>query len=551
MWRSWRAALVVSALAVASPVEAQRTDARSVTDELKWRVERLGSVGSSRVGDEMVQSHALILAAYEQHGFQPLWTEAAAVQSLLRSIAEVREDGLDPEAYHLSALTSLAQEGVGPSQAAAVAELDLLRTSALVRVMHDLRFGKVEPQGPAGAQDSPWSLDSGSAVDSLTEVIWSGRIREAVASQRPQHFVYDGLMKALADLRRIRLVGGWGPVPDGPALQPDSVDVRVPALRRRLALSGDLGGPIEDRSLRLDSALVTAVRSFQHRHGLNEDGVVGKSTLDALNVPVDRRIDQVRVNLERARWVLRELPDTFVAVNVAGAKVYLVRGDSVAFEARAIVGTPFTQTPVFSAPMLYVDLNPTWTVPSGIVGEVLDLVRRDPGYLEGQGIRVVNSLGRAVDPSGIDFAHFTAESFPYVFRQAPGPANALGQIKLVFPNEHHVYLHDTPTRGLFAREERLFSHGCIRLEDPLGLAELVLGDAERWNRETLRAAIVTGTTRTLALPTPVPVYVLYWTAMVGLDGELHFYRDVYDRDTGLLAGLDARTAAGTAGSLER
>jgi murein L,D-transpeptidase YcbB/YkuD len=186
-------------------------------------------------------------------------------------------------------------------------------------------------------------------------------------------------------------------------------------------------------------------------------------------------------------------------------------------------------------------------VPSGIVGEVLDRVKREPGYLGDQGMRVLDRSGRVVDPSEIDFSRYTSASFPYVFRQDPGPANALGRIKLMFPNEHSVYLHDTPARALFEREERLFSHGCIRVQDPLGLAELVLGDPDRWNRETLQAAIDAGGTQTLPLARPLPVFVLYWTAAVDLHGELHFYRDVYDRDAAILGVLDSGRAAGTSG----
>jgi len=289
---------------------------------------------------------------------------------------------------------------------------------------------------------------------------------------------------------------------------------------------------------RFDAALEAAVQSFQHRHGLNEDGLVGPATLAELNVPVERRIDQVRINLERARWVTHDLPDTFVAVNVAGAKAYLWRDSDVVFESRVIVGREYTRTPIFAETMRYIDLNPTWTVPPGIVGEVLARLRREPDYLSEQGIRVVDRSGRAVDPSGIDFSRYTAGSFPYMFRQDPGPLNALGQIKFMFPNAYNVYLHDTPARGLFAQEQRLFSHGCIRLQDPLRLAELLLEDTGRWSREALERAIATGRTQTIPLARPLPVLILYWTASADLHGELHFYRDVYQRDAAVLAALD-------------
>jgi L,D-transpeptidase YcbB len=312
----------------------------------------------------------------------------------------------------------------------------------------------------------------------------------------------------------------------------------VPQLRRRLALSGDLTAVNgDDGSLAFDSMLHRAVVRFQHRHGLNEDGVVGTRTLTELNVPVETRIDQIRVNLERGRWLLHDLADTFVAVNIAGAMVYLVRDGDVVHEARAIVGRTYTATPVFTATMQYVDVNPTWTVPPGIVGEVLSAIRRDPGYLRAQNITVLDRSGRVVPASSIDFGRYSARTFPHVFRQEPGPRNPLGVIKFMFPNRHNVYLHDTPSRALFEQEDRLFSHGCIRISDPLRLAELLLAGTT-WDRPALEAAVSARGTRTIRLPRPVPVLIQYWTASTDLHRELHFYRDVYGRDAAVLHGLD-------------
>jgi murein L,D-transpeptidase YcbB/YkuD len=370
-------------------------------------------------------------------------------------------------------------------------------------------------------------------------VIRGGQIHDALGALRPQHFVYKGLAQALADLRKVEQAGGWPRIPEGPAMRRDSADARAPLLRRRLRVSGDLTAEVGADSVVFDALLQEAVRKFQHRHGLNDDGVVGRATLAEMNVPVETRIEQLRINLERARWVTHGLPDTFVAVNVAGARVYFVRAGQVVFESRAIVGKSYTRTPVFSAPMRYIDLNPTWTVPPGIVGEVLARVKKEPGYLQKEGMRVLDG-GRPVDPTGIDFSSYSARTFPYVFRQEAGPANPLGHIKFVFPNEHNVYLHDTPSRSLFEREERLFSHGCIRVENPLRLAELVLGDPVLWSRARIEATIATGETRTIRLERPLPVLILYWTASTDLDGELHFYRDVYERDAELLAALNRR-----------
>jgi murein L,D-transpeptidase YcbB/YkuD len=286
-----------------------------------------------------------------------------------------------------------------------------------------------------------------------------------------------------------------------------------------------------------DAKLEAAVRSFQHRHGLNEDGVVGSGTLAELNVPVGARIDQVRINLERARWITPGLPDTVVVVNIAGAKVYLLQGGSVVLERRVVVGTRYTRTPIFRARMTHVELSPTWTVPPSIVDEVLPLAARDPEYMAKQGMRLVDSKGDTIPSQGIDYARFKPSDFPWTFRQDPGPLNPLGGIKFVFPNAHNVYLHDTPSRQLFDRQERLFSHGCIRVQDPLALAELLLADPVVWGRAQLEAAIAEGKTQVVRLPRPVDVVIQYWTASVDELGVLHFYRDVYGRDAALLDAL--------------
>jgi murein L,D-transpeptidase YcbB/YkuD len=534
-------------LVTAAPVAAQRDASEAVTVEFKWRVERLRAEGRLEVLGEALATDALTLAVYEQRGFAPLWTDPVATEALIRALVAAAQDGLDPEEYHRAALTRGSAQ---PFDASRRAELDLLATDAFARLAHDLRYGKVRPEGPGGGANA-WPFGGADAVDRMVEIVSSARVAAALSDLRPRHFVYDGLVRALKELRGIQEIGGWDSIPAGPTIGLDSTDVRVPALRRRLLVEGDLRPEASASGYRYDTGLEDAVKSFQHRHGLNEDGRVGDVTLAALNVPVQQRIDQVRVNLERARWIVHVLPDTLVAVNVAGAKVYVLYGDTVVFESRAIVGKDYAKTPVFTAPMRYVDLNPTWTVPPGIVGEVLADVRRDPGYLERHAMQVLDASGHSVDPADVDFRQYTDSTFPYVFRQDPGPTNPLGRIKLMFPNEHNVYLHDTPTPELFRREERLLSHGCIRVEDPLGLAELVLGDPARWNRATLREAIDSGAQRTIRLPAPIPVFVLYWTAAVDVQGTIHFSDDVYHRDGDILSALNAKRYGGTGVEAER
>jgi murein L,D-transpeptidase YcbB/YkuD len=237
------------------------------------------------------------------------------------------------------------------------------------------------------------------------------------------------------------------------------------------------------------------------------------------------------------RWLSGEVPDTYVVVNVAGFRVGFVRDRRLVWNSRVVVGRAARQTPIFRGRMTYVEINPTWTVPPTILREdILPKLHKDPGYLERENIAVIDREGRRVDPRAVDWKAYS-RGVPYTLRQEPGPANALGRIKLMFPNPHSVYLHDTPARELFDRPERTFSSGCIRVEDPLGLAELVLDDPA-WTRETLEAEIATGKTRRVTLRQPVPVLLVYLTAMVDPDGSTRFFRDVYERDPALLAALN-------------
>jgi L,D-transpeptidase YcbB len=524
-------ALVAVALAGwALPAAAQQ----QVVTEIRQRIEALRSGASIRVSGETVRRSDILVDLYQRRGYTPLWTDAGAADELARALQGASLDGLDPADYHLRAIETLTPAG---SRADRVAELDILRSDALVRLTHDLRFGKLDPNTPAAGRDL--TRTASSAVE-LSRMIGSGSLYREISTLRPDHYIYRGLVEALAGLRRIESTGGWERVPDGPSLSLGSVDPRVVALRRRLTTdvgAGTTPPSTASASDTFDVSLELAVRDFQHRHALNEDAVVGPATLAELNVGVAERIDQVRVNLERARWITRDLPATFVAVNIAGARVYYVRGGAVVYESRAIVGQTSTRTPVFQAAMRYIDLNPTWTVPPGIVGEILADVRRYPDYLSRIGMDVVDRQGRTVAISAARIADYSPATFPYYFRQAPGPLNPLGQIKFVFPNVHNVYLHDTPSRSLFDREQRTFSHGCIRLQNPLDLAVLILDDPERWSRADLEEAIADGRTRTISLPTPVPVLILYWTASTDLHGELHFYRDTYARDVDVLRGL--------------
>ncbi len=356
---------------------------------------------------------------------------------------------------------------------------------------------------------------------------------------RPQHPAYGRLKSALARYRAIEADGGWETVGAGPVLKPGSDDPRVPALHARLARTGDVATPAAAGNT-YDPELEAGVKRFQARHGLEADGIVGPATLRALNVPVADRIDQIRVNLERARWVLHQVGGRQVVVDIAGFEVYVLEEGDVTWRSRAQVGRSYRQTPVFRDDIRYLVVNPDWTVPRGILRrDILPRIQKDPGYLADQNMRVLTPGGDEVDPATVDWARYTGANFPYIIRQDPGPNNALGRIKIMFPNRHAVYLHDTPARGLYDRTERTFSSGCIRVEDAFELGAILLDDPGQWTPDRLEAAATGNQPRTINLPRPWPVLLLYWTVAVAEDGAVTFRPDVYERDPPVLDRLRA------------
>jgi L,D-transpeptidase YcbB len=304
-----------------------------------------------------------------------------------------------------------------------------------------------------------------------------------------------------------------------------------------LTVTGDRPGP-ESTSDLYDDDLVRAVQSFQSRHGLIEDGVIGPATHAALDVPVEARVRQMEINLERRRWMADDLGVFYVFVNIADAHLKVVEEladrEKTVFVSRLVVGKPFTRTPVFSDAMSYLVFNPYWGVPASIANkEFLPKLKADPGALTAQGIRMFAN-NTEIDPYSVDWA--SATRIPYQLRQDPGPANALGRVKFMFPNSFNVYIHDTPSKSLFEKESRFFSYGCMRVETPDRLAEVLLS-AQGWTMDRIKAEIATGQQRIVRLETKVPVHITYLTAWVNKDGTVHFRTDVYDRDPRLAAAL--------------
>jgi murein L,D-transpeptidase YcbB/YkuD len=532
------ALLAAAVLGLCATGGARATEAGNAL--LRARVAALAAGQRVEVAGEELVSRAAVPRVYAATGLRLLWQDPARLGALLAAIRGAAEDGLQPRDYHLRALTQLA------SASDRGADADLLATDAYVMLISDLYLGKVDPVAIEPNWNlAPRPLRERQALEFVIEAISSGEIAAGGARVRPQHWLYEYGRAALARYREIERAGGWGELPNGPKLEPGASGARVPALRRRLATSGDYLGADSD-SPRYDDALVASVRVFQRRHLLTADGEVGAPTLHELNVPVAARIDQLRVNLERGRWVLNEIGDgDLLVVDIAGYGVRYLRDRKVIWRARAIVGRTYRQTPMFRAEIENIVFNPTWTVPPGILAkDVFPGMQRGNDVLAHKHLRVFDRSGAPVEPSLVDWSDYDARRFPYVLRQDAGEDNALGRVKINFPNPYFVYLHDTPTRSLFDRSQRTFSSGCIRIERPLELVELLLADPARWDAAAIRAAVDAGTTRTVLLPRTVPVLLIYWTADADPDGHVVFKRDVYGRDARLLRALDRRLRSG-------
>jgi L,D-transpeptidase YcbB len=508
------------------------------TESLRARTEQLRAGGEVVVDGARIAARRLIPEFYERRGYRPAWTRPDQATALLELIERSAAHGLDPADYHVAALKRLLRDL--PADDAVVADRELLFTDALIRFAYHLHFGKADPRALYAGWTFTRALGAIDPVPALEAALAAPRLDEALERYAPQLPAYRNLQQALARLHAVQAAGGWPQLALGPALKPDTSGPRVAALRQRLMASGDLAPDASHDAEGFDPALEAAVRRFQERHGLDADGVVSRRTIEALNVSAARRVGQIRVNLERLRWVAQDLAGDYLIVDIAGFSARLYLDGRLAWTSRTIVGRPYRKTPVFRATMQYMVLNPTWNVPPTILKQdVVPKVARDPRYLARNHMQVLDAEGRAVDAARIDWTRSRKNGFPYQIVQSPGADNPLGRMKFMFPNPHAVYLHDTPARGLFEKPGRAFSSGCIRLERPLELAVLLLGDPEHWNAPAIRAAIETGDTRTLPLKRQVPVMLLYFTAEADADGVARFNPDLYGRDAGVLAALDA------------
>lgn len=527
--------LVCFTLVLASQVAfaPSSASANQGAEALQSRIEAIS--GDATVGGVSIAAAEFIQSFYAHREHRTAWLGKATADQLFTEITASRDHGLRPEDFHAVALASL-REAAATGDPSAVAEFEIVATDAAIRLLHHLYFGKVNPE----RLDPDWNFErpmiSRDPAALLSDYIDADSFSVLVGELTPKHPQYLALQGALRTYHKLLEGGGWPVIPSDKVLKPGEDDERVPLLHARLAIEGYLPPAPPDTTV-YGPTLEEVIKQFQSRNGLEADGVLGGKTFAALNATAEQRANQIRLSLERARWIVRGLGDEFVLVNIAGPETYFARGGKVIWRTRSITGQAYRKTPVFRDEISYMEFNPTWTVPVSIFRkDKLPRIRKDPGYLARGGYTVRDRNGRTISPSSVNWS---SGNPAVTLVQKPGPKNALGTVKFMFPNKYAVYLHDTDNRTLFDRAERNLSSGCVRLEDPYGFADLLMHGSPDWTAERREEILASGKTTRIDLPRPVPVLLTYFTAWVA-EGEVQFRRDLYDRDPKLLKALDGK-----------
>lgn len=473
---------------------------------------------------------------YAQRNYEPIWIKtenhpAASLDMALAFIARAGAEGLADQDYDADYLLRLRNK-YGEQISL---ELELHTTRCLLVLARDLRNGRLMPS----AADPDWHITQQDfdPVSFLQQAVANNDLESALTELSPDIPQYRALKQLLTKLRELEASDvQWTHIPETtPSLRPNTTHPAVVLIRQRMQeayvlFENPTYALTDNISEFYDAPLVNAVKAFQRQYNLNADGVIGKNTRQALNKTLHEHIQQVRINLERLRWLPRKLDDRYILVNIAGFRLVAVENKERVLDMRIVVGRNYRSTPSFNSRITHIVLNPYWNVPRSIASkDLLPKQRQNPDYFASQGIRVFSDYRyqHELDASEVDW-YTDDQPFPYVLRQDPGRRNALGTIKFMFPNPFSIYLHDTPSKSLFKRDIRTYSSGCIRLEKPMELAEFVL--EQSFFDNNIAGKIGGGRTHTINLPEQLPVYLVYLTAWSDSQGVVYFASDIYGRD---------------------
>ncbi len=468
---------------------------------------------------------------YEANGGNPVWHRRGRISrdasAAIQILSEADSQGLNPHEYHIEEIFQAQQDGD-------LTLFDLLLTDNVLHYVSHVRDGQYRPRDV----DRRWKMGGGARADlavGMVLAVSEQAVPRFMKQASPGHSFYKNLQRELRDYTAIANSGGWPPFPaEGRGLKPGMSGGEVMTLRARLALTDGADLNAAQPSL-YDEDLKLAVEGFQRRHGLNDDGVIGARTRQALAVPVKDRIRQIIASMERWRWAPGNLGGRYIVVNIPAFRLWYRENGEDRLTMRTVVGKTKAnhQTPSFSTHMKYMVLNPNWNVPSSIVSaEMAPKASRNPGYFKRKGYKVMDRAGNVVDPYTVNWGQYSRSNrAPYRVVESSGAGGALGTVKFIFPNKHGVYLHDTQSRRLFKKDFRAHSHGCVRIEKPAELGSVLLGDKSPDEFSTLVAD--SGKNRHINLKQSLPVYLLYMTAWAD-DNQVYFYDDIYRRDRHLV-----------------
>lgn len=519
-----------------------------VQDQIRLKLENIQPGEGLIIRNQNLNTSDQTYAFYANREFKEAWSSDGILTEIayeLRfEIKQAEFDGLNPANYNLSLIESFFKsfeenkKSNSENNAVDLADLDLLLSDSYFYLSSHLERGKVDPT----KIESKWEITRKSRkvnhLELLEAALQSGSIRKSLESLYPSFDMYRKgreVIRALNERKKSDSID-WKTVKIDKTLKLGDANSGIPALRQRLVFWNYLESYESEDPRLYDSAMFAAVKEFQKRNGMEPDGALGKLTVNALNQSPRYLMDIAAVNMERLRWLPDTLRDSeLIVVNIANYQLdYLSKGDTM-FTGKVIVGKQYHASPIFSAPMKYIVFSPYWNVPNSIArNELIPSIRKNPSYLSNKNMEVVTHSGKLIDPSAVNWS---SKSFPYMIRQKPGGDNALGLVKFMFPNKYSVYLHDTPSKSLFEREDRALSHGCIRLQHPEQLAKLLLSDIPGWTDEKIQTSMHQTKEQIVNLNREIPVILIYLTFWADSKGQGHFRPDIYDRDKEILVAL--------------
>jgi murein L,D-transpeptidase YcbB/YkuD len=519
---------------------------------IKSRLENVDKGQHINVAGERLFSSVLVPRYYAESNYKMGWlintTDLNYASKAITAIENVYRHGLNPEDYHFKTLgrlfgRHLAAVQEGTSNPRTAAEIDILLTDAYIMLASHLYMGKVNPE----SIKAEWKIQRGRDNTNFDEMLRTLTDRlsdpdEILMSFAPKLPTYQRMMVAMESYVQLAHQTEYTKVSVSKSIHPGDTTELIETIRAKMVALGYLSPYPLQNIFAYDPTLEAAVKKFQKLHGLNQDGIIGKGTAEAMNISVAERIKLLEINLERYRWLPWYFEGRYVQMNIPDQRVYLMDNFDTLFTARAIVGRAYRKTPVFTAKMDHLVFSPTWTIPPTILAnDIIPAVKKDANYLRSKNMQVITSSGQPVPQENIDWSKMSGRNFPYMIRQSPGPDNALGRVKFMFPNSYNVYMHDTPNKELFARDERIFSSGCIRIENPTTLAEILLQSQSNWTSERIREAMNSNREQTVRLQTPIDVYIGYFTAWTDAQMLTHFRKDIYSRDESLYKALKSKS----------